>query len=133
MIRPMHTDHASPEDLYASISRSATTAVNDVRNFTKLMQDPQTQEVLTRAKESRAQNSEGIMGWLVTQHEDWLDRPVEDAVADLRLNDTSETPDYTAESMEKENVAIIVDKFRDDHPGIEISQDEAVGQIKVRI
>lgn len=73
VVHPLLIAQSSPETLYAQFSHVAMTASNDVQEFAKLVECHQSQEILTKANGSRAENSEGIKGWMVTEHPDWLE------------------------------------------------------------
>ncbi|MCJ1486524.1 hypothetical protein MMC06_006701 [Schaereria dolodes] len=133
LVRPVHTHQATPEDLYTSLSRSASTAVNNVRSFKKIIQDPQNQALFIKAKERRILDQEGIRGWSVTQHEDWLDRSVEDSVQELKLDDADEKAVDVDGASNRESVESIIDKFRANQPSTMITQDNKSGQITAQL
>ena len=71
------------------MSRAATTAVKNIQNFQNTMRDVKSKEVLQRAKDSRAQNPDGIRTWEVTEHADWLETRAEVDVKELRIREKS--------------------------------------------
>lgn len=75
LLQPLLQDHASPENLYNGFVENATCAAKKITGFVSFIGEDQSREVLDRAKESRAENKDGIKGWMVTQHADWLDHP----------------------------------------------------------
>ena len=109
---------------------SAAVGTRNLQNFTKLMQDPKNQDVFTRVEESRKQNDQGIMVWLVTQHEDWLDSTVVDEVKDLNLDEDKDDNEDGAEGRTVE-VGSVLQKFREEHPSVQISVQEKEQQLKV--
>ena len=71
------------------------------------------------AKSRRAENSEGISGWMVTQHEDWLDIRKEDTVTD---SITEETVVLTIGSGYNEEIARkILQDFQNCYMNVEAS------------
>ena len=109
---------------------SAAVGTRNLQNFTKLMQDPKNQDVFTRVEESRKQNDQGIMVWLVTQHEDWLDSTVVDEVKDLNLDEDKDDNEDGAEGRTVE-VGSVLQKFREEHPSVQVSVQEKEQQLKV--
>ena len=105
--------------------------MNNVRSFKKIIQDPQNQALFIKAKERRILDQEGIRGWSVTQHEDWLDRSVEDSVQELKLDDADEKAVDVDGASNRESVESIIDKFRANQPSTMITQDNKSGQITV--
>ncbi|MCJ1327584.1 hypothetical protein MMC10_004255 [Thelotrema lepadinum] len=76
LIRPMRSELSSPETVYVDFAKAATGAVDNVRDFTTAVRDPAIQELLVHVKQIKEENPEGVVGWLATQHEDWMDKPV---------------------------------------------------------
>ncbi|KAL9120651.1 MAG: hypothetical protein Q9187_002792 [Circinaria calcarea] len=94
------------------------------------MHDSGNKEVLERAKESRATNNKGIMGWLVTQHEDWLQGAAEDGIRDLKLDEEDEVDEKNSKHG-AEDIPQLLENFREAHPGIEVLRDEESQQLEV--
>ena len=114
-------DPSAPDHLHSNFSRAANGAAQAIQNFTQLVEDSKTKKVMEKAKESMEKDGEGITGWKVTEHEDWLDIKVDGN------DDVDEDEEITAEvgdgsSMESTNMAL--DRFRSVHAGIEASLDE---------
>ena len=99
------------------------------------MQDPKNQAVFTRVEESRKQNDQGIMVWLVTQHEDWLDSTVVDEVKDLTLDEDKDDNADGAEGrtleVGSEGLQPLLQQFREEHPSVQVSVQEKEQQLKV--
>ena len=72
----MRSELSSPETVYVDFAKAATGAVDNVRDFTTAVRDPAIQELLVHVKQIKEENPEGVVGWLATQHEDWMDKPV---------------------------------------------------------
>ncbi|CAF9925960.1 MAG: hypothetical protein ALECFALPRED_003261 [Alectoria fallacina] len=115
-------DPASPDQLHSHFSQAANGAAQAIKNFTLLVEDSRTKEVMDKAKESRARAGEGITGWKVTEHEDWLNFKQEDGNDDVDKDEegTAEAGDGPS----AENVNTTLDKLRSAHVGIEVSLDE---------
>ena len=126
----MHIEHSSPEHLYQAFAQSATDAVSGIQRFTKTMHDPGNQEVLRKAKESRAVNDKGIVGWLVTQHEDWLQGAAEDGIQNLKLDEEDEVDDKNSEPR-AEDILQLLEHFREAHPAIEVLRNEETQKLEV--
>ena len=75
MIRPMHAEHPSPETVYAQFAEAATGAVDRIRQFSDLLSDEKSRDILQGARRKREQSGEGVTNWLVLQHADWLHKP----------------------------------------------------------
>ncbi|MCJ1467629.1 hypothetical protein MMC07_006254 [Pseudocyphellaria aurata] len=76
ILDPLLGKKSSPEALYGNFSRAATGAFKDIEEFSGIIDDPRNRSILERARISRAENSEGITGWKVTEHKNWLDMPM---------------------------------------------------------
>ncbi|KAM0800015.1 hypothetical protein BDR22DRAFT_274103 [Usnea florida] len=114
-------DSSAPDHLHSNFSQAANSAAQAIQNFTQLVEDSKTKKVMEKAKESMEKNGEGITGWKVTEHEDWLDIKVDGN------DDVDEDEQVTAEfgdgsSMESTNMAL--DRFRSVHAGIDASLDQ---------
>lgn len=82
ILHPMLTTQSSPEILYLQFLHVATNTAKDIQDFTNLIEGDRSQEVLKKAKRSRAEHPEGIRGWMVTEHPDWLEVKSEDVTLD---------------------------------------------------
>lgn len=82
VIDPLLVKQSSPESLYSQFSQVATNAVKDVQDFTELIEGDRSQEILKKAKSSRAEKPDGIRGWMVTEHPDWLEVKTEEMALD---------------------------------------------------
>ena len=89
------------------------------------MAEQESQDVLKRAKHSRAQNDEGITGWLVTQHEDWLDRNAQTDLYELKLGDGD---DVSAKNVDddsaEQDINTTILKFRSNNPKVGVVLDQ---------
>ena len=122
-------DPSAPEHLHSNFSQAANGAAQAIQHFTQLVEDSRTKKVMEKAKESMEKNGEGITGWKVTEHEDWLDIKADgDDNVDEEEGVTAEVGDGS--SMESTNVAL--DRFRSVHAGIEASLDERSRTVTVR-
>lgn len=112
-------DPPSPDQLHSNFSQAANGAATAVRQFTHLVEDSMSKEVMEKAKESRAKNGEGITGWKVTEHEDWLDVRQEDGNDDIDKEEEGAAEACNGHSVE--DVTAALDKLRSAHAGIEAS------------
>lgn len=123
-------DPPSPDQLHSNFSQAANGAAQAIKQFTQLVEDSRTKEVMEKAKESRAENSEGITGWQVAEHEDWLDVKQEDSNDDADKEEGNIADANGGSSMNDVNAAL--DKFRSAHMGVEVSLDEDSKTVTVR-
>lgn len=99
--------------------QTAIKAVKDLNDFAKILESEKTRDLLELAKKNRAEHPEGITGWMVTQHEDWLDVQGE---GPLTISVPEETETLTAEGVyNEETIRKILDNFQNSHIGIETS------------
>lgn len=127
-------DPSSPDQLHSNFSQAANGAAQAIRHFTQLVEDSRTKEVMEKAKDSRTKNGEGITGWKVTEHEDWLDVRQKDGNdnVDKEEEATPETGAETGDVPSVEDVSAALDKFRSDHSGgVETSLDEDTRTVTV--
>lgn len=78
----MLTTQSSPVTFYSQFVNVATKTAKDIQDFKNLVEGDRSQEMLKKAKRSRAENPEGIRGWMVTEHPDWLEVKSEDVTLD---------------------------------------------------
>ncbi|KAL9613663.1 MAG: hypothetical protein Q9167_001792 [Letrouitia subvulpina] len=123
LVDPMLVQQSSPENLYATFSSSVGTTTTDVKNFTRLINDARSRDILKRAKESRAENSDSIIGWDPTEHEDWLEVHGGDSPGDITMGDTQDIQ-QESDSHTVEGLRAALQKFQLNHPGIQTSLDE---------
>ena len=119
MVRPMRSELPSPEIVYAEFAKAATAAVKNVQDFSANVKDSASQEILQRARESKEANDEGVVGWLVAQHEDWLDKPVtlgkstvDDDFIKIEPEEVAQTPVLSKEEA--------VEAFKRSNPGANV-------------
>ena len=96
------------------------------------MEQKKSKEVLEKARESRATDAEGITGWIVSAHEDWLDDKKEEGSDDFEMAEDGEDTTGSTADMKSEDMQAAVEKFNESHPGIEASFDVDARTIKVR-
>lgn len=87
-----------------------------------LVEDTQSIEILEKSKESRATDPENIPDWIVTDHEDWLE--VEDAKENTVKEEEAEEVCKNTLDIKLENVRAVVDDYRENQTGIEVSLAE---------
>ena len=78
----MLTNQSSPETFYSRFVHVATNTAKDIQEFSNLIKGDRSQEVLKKAKKSRDEHPEGIRGWMVNEHPDWLEIKSEDVILD---------------------------------------------------
>ena len=115
-------DTPSPDQLHSNFAQAANGAAQAIKQFSQLLEDSRTKEVMENAKQGRRENSEGIIGWQVAEHEDWLDVKQEDGNddADKEERDNTDAGDDASLS----NVTATLDKFRSTHVGVDVSMDK---------
>lgn len=129
----MLLEQSSPEEFFSSFSLSTMNAAKSLNRFASCMEDKRSQEVLKKAKESRTKSTEGITGWLVTEHEDWLEVHSEDLHEDIAAEEEVEEVSGVALEVNVEDLRMALTKFGDIYPVIEASLDENSMTIKVQI
>ena len=97
VLNPMFTVQSSPVTFYSQFVQIATKTAKEIQDFTHMIESDRSQEVLNKAKRSRAENPEGIKGWLVNEHPDWLEVKSEDVTLDPMTGD--ETTSATVETV----------------------------------
>lgn len=97
-----------------------------MKNFSESFRDDEYRELLKKAEDIRAQSSEDIPAWRVTEHEDWLDvrnvASLMDIAADERNGADSDVNEKAI--TEPGYLRAAIGKFRKDNPSIEASLDE---------
>ena len=124
---------SSPEELYNDFSSAAQNAGKEIREFTRMMQEGGTKESLECAKKSREMDGEGIGCWRVEEHADWLDVT---GVGNDKVDGGENGEDMDGNAMNGESdeeVRVALQKFKEEHQGMEISLDEDLKMIKVCI
>ncbi|KAL8884237.1 MAG: hypothetical protein Q9215_007668 [Flavoplaca cf. flavocitrina] len=124
LVDPMLIQQSSPEELYHGFSSNVTRTQTDVQKFGELARSDRSKEIFKRAAESRAQNSEDIRGWRVTEHEDWLDIPGADVPKDVRANEMSTMESNSPPRTSVEDLSAAIEHFKSSHPGADGSFDE---------
>lgn len=82
VLHPMLMAQSSPVTFYSQFLQVATKTAKEIQDFTTMIEGDRSQEVLKKAKRRRSENPEGIRGWLVTEHPDWLEMKFEDMTLD---------------------------------------------------
>lgn len=131
-MRAVHTQHSSPEDLYADVERAAMEAVHDIKTFIACMEEPTNQDVLTAARQSRGKSGEGIKSWLVNQHPSWLEKTVETGVKELKIEEDALSDAEKHGDNVQEDIPAIVAKFKERHGGIELALNPEGTKLNVR-
>lgn len=85
---------------------------------------------MEKARESRAENSEGITVWQVAEHEDWLDVKQEDGDNDVDKEEGNMADPNSGSSIHDVNAAL--DRFRSAHKDVEVSLNEESRTVTVR-
>lgn len=129
----MLIQQTSPEELYSGFSSNVTSYQTDVQTFAELARSDRSKEIFKRAAESRAQNSEDIRGWRVTEHEDWLDIPGADVPKDVRANEMSTIESNSPSQTSVENISAAIEHFKSSHPGADGSFNENSKTITVSL
>ena len=124
-------DSRSPDQLYSHFSQTAIGAAKDIKSFAQLTEDSKSKEALNKAKESRANDAEGITAWRVSEHADWLDVKKEDAVEDSQVDINNEDIDASAGELTVENMQATLEKFKASYTDIEADLDGDTRTIKV--
>lgn len=129
-MRPLAFQQPTPETLHTDLLKIAIEACKDLKDFARLFESEKTQKLFDEAKASRVENPDGITGWIVTQHEDWLDvqkeKSSQDCIAAGMKNSS------LGNEFNEEITREILDKFQKDHSGIGTSfMDESFRRIKV--
>jgi len=132
LIRALHTQHSSPEDLYADIERAAMRTVNDIKIFIACMEEPTKQDVLKTARQSREKSGEGIKSWLVNQHPNWLEKTVETGVKELNIEEDAVSDAERYGDNVQEDIPTIVAKFKEQHAGIDVALNPEGTKLNVR-
>ena len=115
-------DPPSPDQLHSNFAQAANGAAQAIKHFSQLLEDSRTKEVMENAKQSRRDNSEGIIGWQVAEHEDWVDVKQEDVNddADKGEGDNADAGDDASLG----SITAALDKFRSTHVGLDVSLDK---------
>ncbi|KAF7559434.1 hypothetical protein G7046_g4718 [Stylonectria norvegica] len=72
MIDPLISKHPSPDAMFAAFMRSVSDAQAEVKEFTDLMRDDTSQQVLALAEKSRENDPMGIKPWRHKDHPSWF-------------------------------------------------------------
>ncbi|KAL9104739.1 MAG: hypothetical protein Q9163_000351 [Psora crenata] len=128
------TTQTSPEELYRNFSRAAQNAGNEIKHFTTLMEEKETKEVFERARESRRREGEGegTGNWQVAEHGNWLQSVEQEMREEIReVKGGLEARDVAIDGARAEDVRVMVDRFRERHPEVQVALDEEKRMINV--
>ena len=128
---------STPEQLYSNFAAAAQTAGKDIRDFTTLLQDRQTREVLERARKSKEEDAAEIGCWRVEEHADWLDDTRQRQLGD-DSNDAiggSTNADRAEErEVQESDIKGVVERFNQMDTGTTVDNlDESRNRLQVRV
>ena len=111
-------------------AHAATSAAQDIKQFTQIWEDPRSKEALETARDSKAKNEEDIRAWLVSEHADWLDAKEDDGSPGALAKTNDGTNGTKPTQWTAESIHAAVAKIREAHPGIEASYEEDLQVLK---
>ena len=88
-----------------------------------MMSDEQAKEIFGQVRKSKEADGEGIEGWKVTEHEDWLD--VRKEVKAEELASDVEEP-QRVDGGRPEDREKIIESFRATHSGVEVDLSDPI-------
>ena len=106
-------------------SQNALDTGKEIRNLADLMENSQSQEVLQRAKDSRAAEPDGIRPWMVNEHPDWLEVRTLDVENETLPHGTN----HTSLDQAGQDPSTILEKFKADHAGLDANFQEGSSKI----
>ncbi|MDI1486007.1 MAG: hypothetical protein OHK93_004196 [Ramalina farinacea] len=129
---------STPEQLYSNFAAAAQTAGKDIRDFTTLLQDKQTRDVLERARKSKEEDAAEIGCWRVEEHADWLDDTRQQQQLGENSNDAmgaSMNVDRAEErEVQESDIKGVVERFNQMDTGTTVDAlDESRNRLQVRI
>lgn len=97
------------------------------------MSESRSRDVFDTANGSRARSGEGIEGWKVTEHQDWLESKDLALVGSPRGEGPSDIPisDLNLDQR-SDSVPTVLHKFHQKHPDLQASWEETPFLVKVR-
>ncbi len=126
-------DPIPPEQLHSHFIQAAAGAAGEIKSFAQTMEDTRSKDAMEKAKDSKAKNGEDITGWLVADHEDWLDMKLDGASEDDYIEvEASDAMVFTTDST-SESTEAVLEKFKESHPGIEVLLEGTRSTIRVWI
>lgn len=121
-----------PDHLYHRFSQAALLGGKDIKDFTSLLRDARSQQVFDRARDSKAKSIDGIEGWKVTEHEDWLNaRDDKDNNGSPALDSFNDTDVVAATEGKVGDVGVALQQLKEAHPDVEMSLGEEPLLMKV--
>ena len=127
-LQPPH----GPEQLYTRFTVQAETANDDIRDFIKLLKDDRTKNAFEQVKSSRGRDGENIKAWRFSEHANWLTIPKRFEGA-LGIDAATDTDPIDLDEANEDDITEIVQRFKDQHPEIAISSDEARKTVKLML
>lgn len=125
---------STPEQLYSNFTTAAQTAGKDIRDFTTLLQDKQTRDVLERARKSKEEDAAEIGCWRVEEHADWLDGTWQqlgegshDTMGAMNVARGEER------EVQESDIKGVVERFNQMDTGTTVDLDESRTRLQVRI
>ena len=125
-------DPLAPEQLHWYFAQAATGAASDIKSFAQTMEDGRSKNAMKKAKESKAENGEDITGWLVIEHEDWLEVKQDSACEDVDMEGRGSDVKVNATDSRSEDLQAALGRFRESHLGIDVSLEMTTKTVKVR-
>lgn len=114
-------DPLAPEQLHSNFAHAATCAARDIKDFAQTWEDTRSKEALGRAKDSRTNNNENVRGWLVTEHDDWLDVNKESSSNEAIKEEAKTEIIARPAGSDVEIVDAALAQLRESHPGVTAS------------
>ena len=132
LVDPLLAKHASPRELYSEYSGSTLETAKAIKALTKFMQEPASQDMLKKAKDSRAADGDGIQPWMVTDHVDWLEVRDSAPAVDAARQDNSRLEEEEVSFPSRHEIPPALAKFKSGHPGLEFKDlDSDKGNFEV--
>ena len=122
---------SAPEQLHLHFAQVARGAAMDIKKFAHIMEDSNSKEVLEKARESYSRSGDDMRNWLVTEHADWLDVKGDNEDDGVKLEEKEVEVKKSVLQEDAEDVKSILEAFKEAHPNLDISMDEASGETKV--
>ena len=121
-------DSSTADHLYREYAKAALSAITDLREFRRLMQNEESLAVLGTAAASQKADSTGIKNWRPLEDKDWYNEGNMEASELLRENGLE-----PGKGLESPNVKAILSNFRERHPKLKVEADENAHRIEVRL
>lgn len=102
-----------------------------MKEFSSLMSDTRSREVLEEARQSRSRSTEGIEGWKATEREDRLDVQGRNAIDSTEGEGLDDQMPKLFENRDADDIQATVQRFQDKHPELTTSLEEEPIIVKV--